>query len=171
MDAPDDRFRVEIEPDPHPLDPRAEYDHLGRMVCWHRRYNLGDKHDWPTPQAFAADHPDSEILKRPLFLYDHSGLTMATKPFHCPWDSGQVGWIFAEKPRILAEFQRRRFSQPLRRRVFDILDAEVREYDAYLTGDVWCVTIRDAAGDIQDSVSGIIGYDTAVEEAQNLLTP
>lgn len=39
----------------------------------------------------------------PLFLYDHSGITISTGPFSCPWDSGQVGWIYAEKKKLIEE--------------------------------------------------------------------
>lgn len=39
----------------------------------------------------------------PLFLYDHSGITMNTSGFHCPWDSGRVGWIYMSKETALRE--------------------------------------------------------------------
>ena len=37
------------------------------------------------------------------FIYDHSGITMNTTGFSCPWDSGQVGWIYCSKKRFLSE--------------------------------------------------------------------
>lgn len=187
LDTPD-RLRVEIAPDPDPIDPRAEYDHFGRpsahgsegrraeakharskMVCWHRRYDLGDPHDWSSPGDFRAAMPDKAIVKLPLFLYNHSGLTLSTEPFSCPWDSGQIGWIFRERVEILREFSRKRMSESLRSRVFSILRAEVAEYDAFIRGDVWTITVTDIAGAIQDSVSGVIGYDAALAEAQAML--
>lgn len=39
----------------------------------------------------------------PLYLYDHGGITMSTGPFSCPWDSGQLGWIYALKQRFIDE--------------------------------------------------------------------
>lgn len=39
----------------------------------------------------------------PLYLYDHSGITMNTSGFHCNWDSGQVGWIYASKKTFIDE--------------------------------------------------------------------
>jgi hypothetical protein len=38
-----------------------------------------------------------EFVILPLYLYDHSGITMNTTGFSCPWDSGQVGWIYTSK--------------------------------------------------------------------------
>lgn len=39
----------------------------------------------------------------PLYLYDHSGLTMNTSGFSCRWDSGQVGWIYCSHERCEKE--------------------------------------------------------------------
>jgi len=39
----------------------------------------------------------------PLYLYDHGGITMSTGAFSCPWDSGQVGWIYAPKKTFIDE--------------------------------------------------------------------
>ncbi|SNS23209.1 hypothetical protein SAMN05446037_1006135 [Anaerovirgula multivorans] len=39
----------------------------------------------------------------PLYLYDHSGITMSSSPFSCQWDSVQVGWIFCTKERFREE--------------------------------------------------------------------
>lgn len=37
-----------------PYDPREEFDHLGRMVCWHSRYKLGDEQPRQDPAAWMA---------------------------------------------------------------------------------------------------------------------
>ncbi|WP_180902481.1 hypothetical protein [Martelella soudanensis] len=40
---------IRIVPDPDPMNPRVECDTLGTMICWHPRYNLGDKHRYSAP--------------------------------------------------------------------------------------------------------------------------
>ena len=35
----------------------------------------------------------------PLYLFDHSGISISTGSFHDPWDSGQVGFIYASKEK------------------------------------------------------------------------
>jgi len=125
------------------------------MVCWHRRYNLGDEQPDYSPQEFgwrvmaednvipndiAPEHVqawlDKHYIILPLYLYDHSGITMSTGQFTCPWDSGQVGYIYAklgaegmDAPSIRA-----------------CLESEVAVYDQYLRGDVYgfIVEERDA---------------------------
>jgi hypothetical protein len=79
------------------LDVRREAtrDRLGSMEKDNWR-ELDDQLD----NRFDArrDKLAGEILERtvvvlPLYLYDHSGLTISTSPFSCRWDSGQVGYI------------------------------------------------------------------------------
>ena len=73
----------------------------------------------------------------PLYLYDHSGITMSTGSFSCPWDSGQVGWIYVLKEVVRKEYDKKRISRQLRDRVIRILEGEVETYDQYLRGDVY----------------------------------
>lgn len=39
-------YLLQVMHDDEPMNPREDYDNFGNMVCWHRRYNLGDKHDY-----------------------------------------------------------------------------------------------------------------------------
>lgn len=41
-------YRGQLFPDPDPMSPR-DWDNLGTMVCWHRRYDLGDEQPKGTP--------------------------------------------------------------------------------------------------------------------------
>jgi hypothetical protein len=72
----------------------------------------------------------------PLYLYDHSGITMSTSPFSCRWDSGQVGWTFVSKKKIREEYGVKRISKELIEKVTEMLEGEVRTYDMYLTGEL-----------------------------------
>ena len=81
-------------------DSPRDWRNFGTMVCWHRRYTLGDVHRYTAPHAFLcdlagcssdADHSFRRLMelaqKRavilPVYLYDHSGLAMNTTGFHC----------------------------------------------------------------------------------------
>jgi len=91
-------YSIRIEPDDSAESPRTSCDNLGHMVCWHRRYSLGDKHEFKEPADFREFLNGQEgVIYLPRFLYDHSGITMSTGPFSCPWDSGQVGFIYATR--------------------------------------------------------------------------
>jgi hypothetical protein len=97
----------------------------------------------------------------PLYLYDHSGITMATGPFSCPWDSGQVGYIYAGPEDV-----KRIGCKP--ELVKKALEAEVAEYDHYISGECYgvCVDVFNAIGEqIEDDACwGILGSEYAEEE-------
>ena len=38
-------YLIEVHQDESPESPRS-WDNLGTMICFHRRYDLGDKHDY-----------------------------------------------------------------------------------------------------------------------------
>jgi len=117
---------IAIEQDENPESPR-EYidDSMPKMVCFHSRYNLGDKHSFNNPMSFQKEITNGKYHYLPLYLYDHSGITMSTKPFSCPWDSGQVGYIYISKDKM-----------PDEKHAHKIMVEDVKTYDQYLTGNV-----------------------------------
>lgn len=250
MKAQDANVKLEIFQDDEPLHPREEFDNLGTMVCFHSRYNLGDKNRYLDPadwledivsldeypisivknaekkfehlsvtededgtfkvvdsdgetfveelshilvryrgyeskedaedalqeliDDYIDDTPSEELMEifeehavvLPLFLYDHSGITMKTSPFMCPWDSGQVGYIYATLEDLRKEFDLP--EQELREKGKEILEGEVKHYDQYLTGDVYGFTLEESeeckeCGHIEwnevDSCWGFFGQD------------
>ena len=76
----------------------------------------------------------------PLYLYDHSGITIKASPFSCPWDSGQVGYIYATPEMIRKEYGK--LNKATREQARNRMLAEVEEYDTYLTGDVHCMVVE-----------------------------
>ena len=152
---------LKIEQDIEPINPR-DWDNLGTMVCWHRNYNLGDQQPDCAPSEF--EFPKG-CIKLPLFLYDHSGITMNTTGFTCPWDSGQVGWIFVTRDRMNEEFG----TNWDEKRAIEILQGEVETYDQYLTGDVWGYIVEDELGNTVDSCWDFYGYDYCKETGQDSL--
>ena len=180
-------YRVEISQDSDPLNPRVDYDNLGQMLCWHRSYNLGDEHNYSSPNEFFHDesglYPDENTdfltdtemshcmatvenngVLLPLFLYDHGGITMSTGAFSCPWDSGQVGVIYISKTDILKEYGGKYLTKNLRERVTSYLISDVKVYDYYLTGSVYGYNITKVDDDGEeediDSCWGYMGYHT-----------
>jgi hypothetical protein len=151
-------YTLELIRDSYPEDPRTMCDYQGTMYCEHKRYSLGDK---------GAQAPDlEECIWLPLYLYDHSGITMRAAPFSCPWDSGMVGYIYVTKSSIRKEYMRKRISPKLREMVIEHLLAEVEEYDHYLTGEVYGFRILDCRGYEVESCYGFYGREVA-ESAGN----
>lgn len=186
------RYAVNLFYDEHTESPRIAYDNVGHMVCFHRRYNLGDDehYDFPKGKIYCEDtdhhtygagrfvDPDhalavlAEIEKEggvclPLYLYDHSGLSISCGKFSCPWDSGQVGMIYCTAEQIAKEWgcdvaQAREY-----------LLGEVETYDFYLRNEVYFYTVTKR-GEPVDSCGGYYGFAYAKEaalEALNIYAP
>jgi hypothetical protein len=159
-------YVVKVKHDSNADSPR-DWDNMGTMVCFHNRYTLGDdKKHWgdfngSTPNDLAEFLKSENVLSLPLYLYDHSGITMATKPFDCRFDSGQVGYIFTtmenaliESPMLTDETQ-----EAYKTRILGQLEAEVNTYDTFIRGNVFGYNLEDAEGNDIDSCWGFFGYN------------
>jgi hypothetical protein len=87
--------------------------------------------------------PDNRLIYLPLNLLDHSGISMSTGRFSCPWDSGQVGWIFCTGATAVKEWGKTRLTKKAVESARRYLEAEVETYDQYLTGQVYGFTIYE----------------------------
>lgn len=154
---------VEVVQDIYPMNPR-EWDNLGTIVCFHRRYDLGDKHKFSEPSEVENYIEETKAIALNVYLYDHSGLSLSVSPFGCPWDSGQVGVIYVERARVLKEWQVETISDELREKVIACLRGEVETYSKYLSGEVYGFRIMDERGDIIESCFDF--YDTSEAMSQ-----
>jgi len=160
---------LKIEQDIHAESPR-EWVNLGTMVCWHSRYTLGDIQE---TRPYDEDEYDSlveeycsEGIVLNLYVYEHGGITMNTDGFSCPWDSGQIGFIFITKEKVIEEYGD--YSEETRKRVEGCLKSEVKTYAQYLEGDVWGFILSkpvtcEHCGKVEDeeidSCWGFFGHD------------
>lgn len=179
----DKKFRIKILQDETPSNPRED-DNLGTMVCFHKRYNLGDKHNYRSSDFDSYEEVKKTIIKQenvgvilPLYLYDHSGITMNTTGFSCGWDSGQVGFIFISKEKMLNEYGGKIVTKKLKEKVTEYLKNEVNTYDQYLTGDVYGYKIFEVVTCSEghehenelDSCWGYYGEDYCMKEAESVV--
>lgn len=152
---------IKIEQDTDPINPRTDFDHIGTMAFFHKRYTLGDKHTLDISDCEAIE-ASKAYLSLPVYMYDHSGITISTKPFGCPWDSGKLGIIFCEYAKAKKEGL-----TPTKLKA--CLESEVKEYDQYLRGDIWCYSIETTEGEQLDSCCGFYGYSYCLAEAKTQL--
>lgn len=139
-------------------NPRKEWDEPGHMVCWHSRYNLGDEHSYRHPSDYEEDRETLNLaIELPLYLYDHSGLTMRTGPFGCPWDSGQVGWIYLTREEVKKEYGWTRLTKDRLEKLRQSLESAVKTYDTYLRGNVYGYVAEGPDGEHIDSCWGFYG--------------
>lgn len=182
-------YRVTLIPDRDPESPR-DWDTLGTMVCWHNRYNLGDEQPKCDPEEWARDLageivgaddpeliPDEHVVRilekhvvmLPLNLYDHSGITMSTSSFSCPWDSGQVGYIYCTLDQARENWMRTDATWEtvlphhdgsevtMREYAKLILEAEVETYDQFISGEVYGFILEEREAELNLFGEEVVG--------------
>jgi hypothetical protein len=130
-DEQGNKYTLTIKRDNSPESPRS-WDNVCTMICFHRRYDLGDKHPFDNSDEFFEyilcdicnmKYEDIEELStrekyklacendkvyiQELNLYDHSGITISTSsnyPYNDPWNAGCVGWIYVSKEKALEQW-------------------------------------------------------------------
>ena len=123
-------YKIKLFPDDDPMNPRNDCENFETMVCFHRRYNLGDVErpgdsddylrnlagDCRTP--IDTDNASMETIWKivsrhylilELGLLDHSGLHMwVGGGSHWSdaqgWDSGTIGFIYVSHAKICKEY-------------------------------------------------------------------
>lgn len=187
-------FVIGIHYDTDPQNPRTDWSPLGTMVCWHSRHNLGEDHTYQEADYLFAEiagiDRDSDYcmgiydkqgyqalteylynaackkaIILPLYLYDHSGITMSTGSFGDRWDSGQVGYIYITLDKARKEYSWKTITKERRAKLISYLQGEVEAYDNFLTGEVYGFN----AGTEEDEslIHSCWGYfgDTGINEA------
>lgn len=155
--------KIEVLQDTDPLNPR-DWEHDSIMVCFHKRYDLGDKTDFKSSDYENWQELYDDLVTNgyqtilALYLYDHSGISMSADSFlgrahHASWDSGQVGFIAHKEEGMESQ-----------------LRAEVEEYDHYLTGQVYSARVYemktcDHCNHTEEEVYEYIGGYYSVEDA------
>ena len=161
-------YEILIEQDDNPINPRMENANLGRMLCKHRRYNLGDDVNANKDQVLnMLAGKIKDVVALPLYLYDHSGITMNTTGFSCRWDSGMVGCIYADYNKIRSWYGVKKVTKNLIEKVKDMFRSEVKAYDNYISGNVYSYTILKDNEEM-DSCGGY-PYEDALNEAKAIV--
>lgn len=169
-------YLIKVFQDDSPESPRT-WDNLGTMACFHPRYDLGDDNNYCQGNYDSWDEMEEDIIEKenvhtilPLYLYDHSGITISTSPFGCQWDSMKIGFIFVSKDKVEKECGEGC-------NVEEVLKGEVETYDQFIRGDVYgfriCkVTTCDHGHEHEeelDSCWGFYGDEECMTEAEGVL--
>lgn len=177
-----DGVTVKLYPDDSPDSPR-DWDNVAVMACDHRRYDLGDGtladligrdldgfKSMAHLKRYLGIAKDAAVVM-PLYLIDHSGISMSTGSFnYCDpqgWDSGIVGiaWVTRAKARAeLIANEGETLADAARR----CIQGEVATYDQYLTGDVYGYVVESQDGTHLDSCWGFYGIDEVRSEARSM---
>jgi hypothetical protein len=165
----------------------------GALEAMESELTMGDKPGyWVGPKTCIKCEGDGEIrtdiityLKverkaiciMPLFLYDHSGISMSVggridkgeddfsrsgriASDSYGWDVSSVGVIFTTQERV------DELGAP-QEKIEEQLEQEVKTYDSYLRGEVYWYHVDDENDDVLDSCGGFLGDTEYVKEEAN----
>lgn len=157
---------IEIKQDINSESPR-EWDNVCVFHIAHKRYDFGDK-NYNTPESI--QEAEQEAIREgdivlPLYIYDHSGITISLTPFACRWDSGRVGFVQVSRSTMIAEHNKKIFTSKLKARALLIAQDEVKILDCYLCNEVVGYVV-DTDG---DSCWGYYSVEEALAGAKEVI--
>lgn len=171
-----------IQPDTDPQSPR-EWDNVGHIVSWCDQApgdeypQLKDIEAWKqefvmlaanTEHELSIEDVDAYLEKHfifvPVYAYIHSGIVLSTSPFSCPWDSGQIGYIYVAKE----DYEKHGIRDD--EHATEILEGEIRTYSQYVAGEIIEFVVESKDGEILESLGSIHPYDSQEETEQYILS-
>lgn len=177
------KYELKIVQDENPESPRTSMDNPTTMICFHQRYNLGDKHNYNKNDFYLWDEIQKQIeidykvlMILPLYLYDHSGITISTGNFNDRWDSMRVGFVFVDEKgfeMMTDKVEDKTNEELLNRWIHD----DVHLYDDYLRGEVYRYEVYEVEEcslghehrTLIESCGGYYGEESCRSEGENML--
>lgn len=187
-----DGFTLKLYVDDMAENPFEMFDQATTLALDSRDYDFGSNHmgvreatghDWE--DFFASyytgveyKHGGWDLLKRYMRMRDG---VVAMVPIHlADYGSGEMSCFITSEPDSYESLEfafitREDFDKMVgssnaypndQQHARMILEAEVKEFNSYLEGDVWGYAIEDECGEILDSCWGFYGYQYFEEEAE-----
>ena len=123
-------------------------------------------------KALRDDDEDEELgeplIGLPVYVYEHGQVSMRTRAFSCPWDSGQSGFIYITEKTALSWQGGKRMTKAKLANVLKSLESVVETYGQWCNGETYFYTVEDETGEQVDDIGcgGYIGHEYAIEEAK-----
>lgn len=143
----------------------ADFDNLGTFVHSSYEYSFDSSTD-----INVRNWSDSEIkelldnsISVPVYIYDHSGISISTGSFSCPWDSGLFGYYIVSKDKVKKEFGGNRISKKLKNQILKSLENEIVIWNDWVEGNIFKYSIFED-DELLDGCGGYYG-DDGIEEA------
>ena len=147
-----------------------------KLIAWNRRSYGGTKaecvRDWIETACFggAQSYPESlhnlmghHAVILPVYAYVHSGVSVSTGGYSCPWDSGCIGVIWCTQEKAREEW-----GDDWADKGAEYLKGEIQTLDKEYAEGYRSVMIMDADGECVESCCGFLGWDADESGATDL---
>ena len=119
---------IKIHPDMEASHPRLVFDNNSKMLCFSKKFYIGDKHSFKTPDEalewLEANTDDIWIWN--IYMRNHGGLVLSITSFNDRWDSGHIGWAYIIRKDV-----------PNEDTAITTIQNEIQMYNHYLSGSVY----------------------------------
>jgi hypothetical protein len=133
---------------------------LGKIIGFSKNYSIGEKHNYKTRDFESWEDMKNVLIKDfdalhvfPLYMYDHSNISLSISPFGCRFDSGQMGFVVITKDDFNNFYNCLDVSK---NKIEEDLKLHLDRYSDVLNGDVYSYWV-DEIWDAQ--LFGFVGYD------------
>lgn len=166
-------YTIKVKYDDDNTNNPRDWDNLGSLVCFHKRYDLGDKHTL-TQDDLQELVTSENVIALPVFMYDHSNISLSTSPFSCQFDSGQIGYIYVTKEKLIKE----QLADKTKEEIETYLKNEIEIYNKYLNSEVYsieivknntCTFCNVEHEEHIESCYGFFDLDDCINEAKSLI--
>ena len=169
------------------LNPRADGYGFGTLASFHQRYIFNESEmstDWfegwdemyryimtPEDKEFSEDLGEGlgALAALPVYMLDHSSLSFSASKFSCPWDSGQIGFIYATQKDI------KDLDENDVPAIKTMLREAIELYDQWQRGKLWEYRVYDSTKSLEvceetlDTVSGFFSYEECRKSGEESL--
>ena len=144
-------YSVRIEQD-EIVEYPYEFDDTFTLYSNHRYFSpdkhameelFNDEGNLPTLEQLNLSRSDYDHFR--IYSYEHGMMTVSTRPFSCPWDSGLLGIVAVKKDAV--------------NDTKEAFENYVKTLDQLLQGDVYTFIIEDEMGEQVDCCCGFYGHD------------
>ena len=100
----------------------------------------------------------------PIYMLDHSGISVSTTPYNIRCDSGLIGYICVTdedaREKLLVKDEEVSLAE-IRKRAEAVLQGEIETLDQYMSGEIYYFTVEDEKGVVVDACGELYGLDYA----------
>lgn len=137
-------YRLTIGIDNDPIDPR-EWENYTKIYCEHKSYNLPKEIEIDNEYCESWEDVINEIQKKekdimlfkPIYMLDHSGISVSLQDYCDKWDSGQIGFIWTTK-KLVKEVG----LKPTIEEASKLLELEFKSWKRYIEGEIYSYCIE-----------------------------
>lgn len=90
-------YKLKIERDDIPPNPRTDYDTFGKIVCWHSRHKLGDEHSFEDTSEFLKELVRKTLSADDVINYVKKG---GCKSVKLQYDRSAREWVLSSNNNV-----------------------------------------------------------------------